>query len=165
MPWGCHLGRMSLARSWCAGPAALAGVVHVPVAEAPARLPPAAVWLALARRAMASERQEEALRCFDNALLHEPTLALAQLGRAVCLAQLGREDEADAATERLMSMTRGQEEVLYHLARMCAREGRVGVGAALLTQAVRALPALEEKAAADALFADHPAYLQAIGRL
>lgn len=165
MPWGCHLAAMSLSLSWCAGPAALSGFVQVPVVEAPARLPPAAVWLALARRALAAGSHEEALRCFDNALVHEPDLALAQLGRAACLAQLERDDEAAAATERLMGMTRGQEDVLYQLARMCAREGRVSVGVALLTEAVRAQPGLEAQAASDALFADHPAYLQALGRL
>lgn len=164
MSWGCHLAAMSLSLSWCAGPAALSGYVQVPVVDAPVRLPPAAVWLALARRAIATESYEEALRCFDNALVHEPDLALAQLGRATCLAQLDRDDEAAAATERLMAMARGQEDVLYQLARMCAREGRVGVGVALLTEAVRAQPALEDKAAGDALFADHPAYLQVLGR-
>lgn len=187
---------MSSALAWCAGPAALAGIVppfallvpaSVPVplpasaptparasslrpppsapSVAPAHLPPAAVWLALARRAIANERYEEALHCFDGAVAHEPRLAIAHLGRAVCLSQIGREKDASEATEVVLEASRGQEEVLYHLARMCAREGHTSVGVPLLRDAVRAIPALEEKAVADSLFADHPAYLMAIGRL
>jgi tetratricopeptide (TPR) repeat protein len=123
------------------------------------------VWLMLARRAVASECYGEALRCFDNALHHDATLAIAHLGRAMSLAQLDREAEAREATEALIENAEGQEEVLYQLARMCAREGRVGFGVALLTQAVLAQPRLEDAAVKDALFADHPAYLQALGRL
>lgn len=181
---------MSLAFSWCAGPAALVGmplppavaVAHRAVTLPPAKvspasapasappvasvtMPPAAVWLALARRALATESYGEALRCFDGAVKHEPRLALAHLGRAVCLLNLERETEAEESLATIFDVARGQEEILYHLARMCAREGRVGIGVALLTEAVKAIPALEEKIAADPLFADHPAYLMAIGRL
>lgn len=159
---------MSTALSWCAGPAAVAGVL--PMSFPPARppsmtLPPAAVWLALARRALGHGRFEEALRCFDSAITHEPRLAIAHLGRALCLAQLGREKDAEEATEIVLEAASGQEEVLYHLAQMCAREGAASVGAPLLRQAVEARPQLEERAVKDKLFADHPTYLMAIGRL
>lgn len=140
------------------------GVPAAPTA-APKNLPPAAVWLALARRAISSERYEEALRCFDGAVSHEPRLAIAHLGRAVCLTQLGREKDAKEATEIVMDASRGQEEVLYALARMCAREGHTAIGVPLLRDAVRAIPELEEKAVKDIAFADHPAYLMAIGRM
>lgn len=156
---------MSLALAYCSGPAALVAIVPPPQAAAASPVPPAAVWLLLARRAVAAQSQAEALRCFENALRHEPTLALAHLGRAIALAQMGREAEAEAATEALLACTRGQEEALYQLARMCAREGRVGLGVALLTRALHARPELDEKAARESLFADHPAYLQALGRL
>ena len=165
-----HERVMSTALSWCAGPAAVAGVLPMSFAATPPvptrmSLPPAAVWLALARRALASDRYEEALRCFDAAVSHEPRLALAHLGRALCLAQLGREKDAEEATEVVLEAAQGQEEVLYHLAQMCAREGATSVGAPLLRHAVAAIPKLEERAAKDKLFADHPAYLMAIGRL
>lgn len=184
---------MSSALSWCAGPAALAGIVPAllfetaprpapapahatvvapqPPASAPPAIsarvdmPPAAVWLALARRALMHERYEEALRCFDGAVAHEPQLALAHLGRAVCLSQMGCDEDAREATEVVLDAARGQEEILYHLARMCAAEGQTTIGVALLRDAVRAVPELEERAANDRLFADHPAYLMAIGRL
>ena len=156
---------MSLALAYCAGPAALAGIAPLPAVQAPTRLPPVAVWLALARRALAAGGHEEALRCFENALKHDPRMPLAHLGRATCLGQLGREDEAREATGTLLEVARGQEEILYHLARSCAREGQTSIGVALLTEAVRAMPALEAQAAKDALFADHPAYLMALGRL
>lgn len=156
---------MQSAMAWCAGPAALAGIAPPVVVARPAPLPPAAVWLALARHALASVRYEEALLCFDNAVLHEPRLAIAHLGRAVCLAQLGREKDASEATEVVLEAARGQEDVLYQLARMCAAQNQPLIGAALLRDAVKAMPALEETAARDCLFADHPAYLMAIGRL
>lgn len=162
---------MSTALSWCVGPAASAGILPMsfatpspPMPSTPS-LPPVAVWLALARRALSHGSHEEALKCFDAAVTHEPRLALAHLGRALCLAQMGREKDAEEATEVVMEAAIGQEEVLYHLAQMCAREGATAIGAPLLRQAVVAIPALEEKAAKDKLFADHPAYLMAIGRL
>ena len=158
---------MSTALSWCAGPAALAGFVPMVAPPSPptAKLPPAAVWLALARRALATESYEDALRCFENAVSHEPRLALAHLGRALCYAQMGQDRNAEEATEVVLEAARGQEEVLYHLAQMCAREGQTAIGSTLLRQAVAAIPELEEKAAKDRHFADHPAYLMAIGRL
>lgn len=159
---------MSTALAWCAGPAAVAGVVPMsfaPPPSAPALMPPVAVWLALARRSLTHGRYDEALRCFDAAVSHEPRLALAHLGRALCLAQMGREKDAEEATEVVLEASQGQEEVLYHLAQMCAREGATRVGAPLLRQAVEAIPRLEERAMKDRLFADHPAYLMAIGKL
>ena len=82
-----------------------------------------------------------------------------------CLAQMGREKEASEAMGVVLDAAPGQEEVLYHLARMCAREGQTMTGIALLCDAIAAKPELEEKAAHDVVFADHPAYLMAIGRL
>lgn len=159
---------MSSALAWCAGPAAVAGVVPMsfaPSSPPPALLPPVAVWLALARRALSHGRYDEALRCFDAAVSHEPRMALAHLGRALCLGQLGREKDAEEAMEVVLEAAQGQEEVLYHLAQMCAREGATSVGAPLLRQAVEAMPRLEERAMKDRLFADHPAYLMAMGKL
>lgn len=158
------------ALTFCAGPAAVYGMTPPPIMARPpdaaaAKLPPAHVWLVLARRALGHERYEEALRCFDGALAHDPTIAVAHLGRASCLWQMGRDAEAHHATLALLDAAHGQEESLYHLARLAAREGRISLAAGLLQHAVSAVPTLEEKAMKDALFADHPAYLQAIGRL
>ncbi|HET6403004.1 MAG TPA: tetratricopeptide repeat protein [Candidatus Thermoplasmatota archaeon] len=156
---------MTTALAWCAGPAALAGVPFSPAPAAAPKLPAAAVWLALARRALAHGRHDEALRCFDGALAHEPRHALAHLGRALCHAALGDEPRAAEATRAALEAARGQEELLYTLARACAAQGQPTVGAALLADAVRAMPRLEERAVRDPMFADHPAYLAALGRL
>lgn len=128
-------------------------------------MPPALVWLALAQRAVAAERFEEALRCFEAAIAHEPRHALAHLGRAVVYAQLGRERESQEAMDVVLDAARSQPAVLYELARLCVRQGQAALAASLLHDAVAAMPALEERAVADALFADHPTYLMAIGRL
>lgn len=153
--------------AWCAGPAALTGIAPPVPYEVPVRAPmaPAAVWLALARRALAAGDYERALHCFESAVTHEPRLAIAHLGRAVCLSQLGRDADAEEATGVVLDAARGQEEILYHLARMCAAEGHAQMGVQFLRDAVKARPELEETAAADRLFADHPVYLMAIGRL
>ena len=150
------------ALAFCAGPAALSAIAP-PVPKA--TLPPAAVWLALGRRAMAAGDITHALRCFDGALAHEPRLALAHLGRAVCLAETGREDEARDALAATIDEARGQEEVLFTLARMCAREGQATFAMPLLEEAIRAKPAIEAVARADPLFADHPAFLAVSGAI
>lgn len=170
---------MRTAFAFCAGPAALGGMAppfmlprdkprNVPgptKATARADLPPAAVWMVLARRALAAGDAKGALRCFDGAIACEPDLAMAHLGRAVCLSELGDDPASDHALQHAMASARGQEEVLYSLARMCATQGQTTLAIPLLTEAVRAVPALEHKAMQDRLFADHPAYLMALGRL
>lgn len=150
------------ALAFCAGPAALSAIAP-PVPKA--TLPPAAGWLALGRRAIAAGDPQDALRCFDGALAHEPRLALAHLGRAVCLAAIGREDEARDALEATIREAGGQEEVLFALARMCAREGQASFAMPLLREAIRGKPAIEAAARADPLFSDHPAFFAATGAL
>lgn len=150
------------ALAFCAGPAALSGIA--PPVEKVA-LPPAVAWLALAKRAITAGDVNDALRCFEGAVAHEPRLAVAHLGRAVCLAELEREDEAGDALSATLDLSRGQEEVLYHLARMCAQHGQTALAMPLLHEAVRASPAMAMRVREDALFADHPAYLAVVGRL
>lgn len=146
---------MSLA--FCCGPAALAAFPPAPARQP--SLAPAQVWLALARRALGANSPAEALRCFEAALRHDASLTLARLGRAMCLAQLGRDDEAQAAAQG------ADADALYLLAKACARDGRVGSAAGFLAEAVAQSPGLEARAGADRDFADHPAYLQTLGRL
>ena len=163
-----HAGVMRNALAFCAGPAALSGMVPSFQPPAPAfrpALPPVAEAMARARRAMAAAEPAEALRAFESALVTQPRLALAHLGRAVCLSQMERPQEAADALDATLDAARGQEEVLYHLARMCAAQGNASMAIPLLADAVRAMPALAEKAATEPLFRDHPAYLAAVGRL
>jgi len=150
------------ALAFCAGPAALVGIA--PPVEKPA-LPPAAVWLARARRSIAAGDPAEALRGFESALTHEPRLALAHLGRAYCLGAIGRDEEAQDAIGATIELASGQEEVLYALARVCAREGQASFAMPLLQEAIRAKPTLAARVRDDSLFADHPAYFAVVGRL
>lgn len=121
--------------------------------------------MASARRELAAGNAAGALRGFEAALAAEPRLALAHLGRAICLAEMGRDEEAQDALDATLDVARGQEEVLYQLARMCALAGNASLGIPLLTEAVRSVPSLVTKAAAEPLFKDHPAFLAAAGRL
>lgn len=167
---------MRSALAFCVGPAALAGLPPpfmsprdegemVRRKTPPKELPPAEVWMVLARRALAVDDARDALRCFEGALSHDPRLAMAHLGRAVCLAQLEREPESGDALHAAIEGSRGQEEVLYSLARMCATKGQTKLAIPLLMEAIRAIPSLEQEAMKDRLFADHPAYLVAMGKL
>lgn len=154
---------MSSAFAYCVGPAALvAPPVTVPVLPA---LPPFERRLAAARARLARGEWAPALEAFEEALLIEPRFALAHLGRAVCLTEMERETEARAALFETLATARGQEEVLYALARMCAAQGHVHLAVPLLGAAVQARPELVERYAADVVFGDHPAYLQVMGVL
>lgn len=146
-----------------AGPAALAGMPP-PVASAPAH-PPVVRRMLQARHALGEGRLEDALAAFEAAAALDARFALAHLGRATVLTTMGRDDEARAALDVALELSAGQEEVLVHLARMTAREGHTGVALYLLEGAIRARPELADLCARDPLFADHPAYLQALGRL
>ncbi|HUR67808.1 MAG TPA: tetratricopeptide repeat protein [Candidatus Thermoplasmatota archaeon] len=161
---------MRTAFSFCAGPAAMAGIappmsLEIPVQAKPSKLPAAAAWLGVARYAMAAGDHAQALKAFENAIAEDERLAIAHLGRAVCLSQMDREDEAHTAIEATLAAAQGQEEVLYALARMCAREGQTSFAIPLLVEAVRGMPSLHERVEKDVLFADHPTYLAAVGRL
>lgn len=160
-----HVGPMSSLFAYCAGPAAHLAVTPPPPAARAPRLSPFARQLALARLRLARGELPEALAAFDAALLHDPRFALAHLGRAVCLTEMGLETEARAALFETLAAARGQEEALYTLARMCALQGHVALAMPLLGAAVRARPQDTARWAADRAFADHPAYLQVLGAL
>lgn len=147
--------RRMRAIAFCAGPAALSAIAP-PLPEP--SLPPVAVWLALAKRALAAGDTTQALRCFESALAHEPRLAVAHLGRAACLAKLDRDEEAQDAIGATLEVAIGQEEVLFAMARMCAHGGQTAFAIPLLVEAIRAKPSLVRNARADPLFADHPAF-------
>lgn len=149
--------------AYCVGPAALAAP-PMPVPLAPV-LSAFEQRVARARRHLGRGEWSEALAAFEDALLHEPRFALGHLGRAVCLTELERETEARAALFETLAASRGQEEVLVVLARMCAAEGHVHLAVPLLGAAVQARPQDVERIARDPVFADHPAYLQVLGAL
>lgn len=152
---------------FCAGPAALAGIPPTFGLSAVEErvLSPLVVAMTEARRALRAGDPVAALRGFEGALVVEPRLAIAHLGRAVCLAQLGRAEEAEDALQATFEVSVGQEDVLYQLARMCAAEGQASIAIPLLMESVRAVPGIAAKAAVEPLFRDHPAYLAAIGKL
>lgn len=156
----------SSASFWCVGPAAALGVV-----PAPRRVPvhdPAHARLAHARAALARGDARGALTCFTEAALLAPNLAMAHLGRALCLAELGQHAEASEALLDALALPDQDVEVSMHLARMLAREGSHHEAMDLLAAAFQVDESQVEIAYADPAFralGDHPRFLQLTGRL
>lgn len=152
----------NLASRWCVGPAA----AHSFVPSAP---PPAAPAhpLRVAQEALARGDPAAALAAFERALRSEPALAVAHLGRAVCLARLGDEPAATAALDRALREP-GAERVAVSLAAACARDGHPAFGMDILARVLDASPGLAPAIAADGRlsgFWDHPRFLQMVGKL
>lgn len=153
---------------WYAGPAA---AFAPPPPSAPRRIipvDPAHARLAHARSALQSGDARVALACFTDATHLDPRLAIAHLGRALCLAEIGDHAEASEALLDALALPDQTGEVTMHLARMLAKEGSHHEAMDLLAQAFSLDENLVEAAYADPSFrslGDHPRFLQLVGRL
>jgi tetratricopeptide (TPR) repeat protein len=166
---------------WCAGPAAAFGILP---AQSPILAPfpsstraavalaassdPAHVRLAHARAALARGEVRAALVCFDESILLRADIPLAHLGRAMCLAELGDEPGASEALLDALALPDADGTVTMHLARMVAHEGAHQDAMDLLGAAFDIDPGLTQQALVDPAFgslADHPRFLQMVGRL
>jgi tetratricopeptide (TPR) repeat protein len=129
--------------------------------------PPEATPLEAAREHLAAGDHERALVAFDEALARAPRIALAHLGRAVCLFALARDDEGLVALDAALSV--GEDgEALLAVARACAGMGRDGLAMDLLALALGAFPDAAPSVAKDPGFTrlrDHPRFLQLVGLL
>jgi hypothetical protein len=180
--------RTATALAWCAGPAAAYASPFVgappaakPAAHAtsrpavrPASVPaapapdPAIVALREAHAALATGDVAAALAGFDRAALSPFHAVVANIGRAVCLTDLGRTEEGAQALARAYDSSARPGEVDYALARMSVLAGETRGGLGLLALALRVDPARAEEARRDAAFArlrDHPEFLQVVGDL
>lgn len=161
---------LTAALSWFVGPAAVHASYLPP---APLRLDAASAepldvtHLRRARVAVARGELDVALAHFDAALRVDPRCVVAHLGRAVCLAQLGRSEDASRAMEEAHRGGDGPD-LVYHLSRTAAREGNAKLAMDLLGQAVAARPALADRVLADPAWRrmrDHPRLLSLLGHL
>lgn len=153
----------------CAGPAAALGMLPpAPAAPAP---PPAAGSPPILRAAQERLRSGDAagsLALLDRALAAAPQTSLLHLGRAVCLAELGRDEEADDALASALACPQADGPVALQLAAACARKGAGALAMSLLETAIAVEPAIAARALDDASFAglrDHPRFLLIVGAL
>lgn len=162
------------ASTWCVGPAAAHAIVPAPLHHDAWELPvlpcadPAHLRLVHARAALARGDRRAALAAFDDAVELDPTLAMAHLGRALCLAELGETALAGDALLDALALPDPDGAVSLQVARLVAREGDHRAALDLLSRALAADPGLAHQAADDAAFRtmrDHPAFLQMVGRI
>jgi Flp pilus assembly protein TadD len=177
----------------CAGPAALAGLVAPPQAAADTPRPTTTTTTTTTRPhprtvpVAADEAEREALHClqegraaaargaldeavpwFDRALRLEPAMGVAHLCRALCLLDLGRDDDAAHALGLAMHHAPAEPHARVGMARVCAAAGMTPVALDLLGGALAARPSLSGDVLADPAFAalrDHPHLLQMAGAL
>lgn len=148
------------------GPAAALAIVPPP----PTRVVPVldADPLRAAQHLLKAGDVTGALSWLDRAVAAAPSLPIAHLGRAVCLAQLGREDDAFAALDQALQSPNMDPLMPLQLAKMCARAGQESLAMGLLEVAVAAAPEHAERALKDEAFAglrDHPRFLLIVGAL
>lgn len=157
----------------CAGPAAAMGVVpaphvrNVPVLDADGEAP-ATDKLRVAQRLLRLGNHAAALRVLDGAVDESPHHALAHLGRAICLAELGREEEASDALSAVLACPMEDGFVALQLACASARKGAHALAMGLLEVAVQATPALAQRALDEPAFRqvrDHPRFLMIVGAI
>ena len=91
----------------------------------------------LAREVHAAEGPAAALRIFDSAVASWPDLASMEAGRARMLAELGRDDEALAASEAAVQKAPGRAFVHEVLARHLLRVGKLTAAAAAARRAMQ----------------------------
>lgn len=157
----------------CAGPAAALGMVppppmrNVPVRDVDAEAA-GTDKLRVAQRFLRMGDHAAALSVLEGAVEESPRHALAHLGRAICLAELGREEEADDALGAVLACPMEDGFVALHLARASAQKGAHGLAMGLLEVAVQVTPALAQRALDEPAFRgmrDHPRFLMIVGAL
>lgn len=156
----------------CAGPAAAMGVVPAPQARiVPVRETGTEAGtdkLRVAQRLLRMGNHAAALRVLEVAVDESPQHALAHLGRAICLAELGREEEANDALGAVLACPMEDGYVALHLACASAQKGAHALAMGLLEVAVQATPALAQRALDDPAFQavrDHPRFLMIVGAI
>ncbi len=133
-------------------------------------LPPGApALLELAQEAVGRGDHEGAIGWFETAIALQPELPVAHLCLGVCLAQLGRDEEALESLGHAAQLAPGDPVPVYHQARILARTGRSQEALGQLARVVPVLPGeMVEALAEDEAFAslaDHPRFLALTGRL
>jgi tetratricopeptide (TPR) repeat protein len=159
------------ALTWLAGRAAT-DAPYLALANAPRDAEPARPArrddLADAKRLLERGEHEAALLAFDAVLRAGRDVdGIAHLGRALCLLNLGREDDAAGALQDAGDAV-GLAEVPLRLARVCALSGNASDALRLVGVALAAEPGLAPRVAADpklVTLRDHPAFLQMVGQL
>lgn len=151
--------------AWCVGPAAARCVIPIPSGLDTEG--PALGHLRAARAAVARGDLDEALRRFDEAILLDPSCAVAHLGRTITLAALGRADEASRSLQASFEATPGPD-LAHQFSRLAAREGNSALAMDLLGVAMETRPELSERVLDDPAYQglrDHPRLLAMMGRL
>lgn len=170
---------MAVLFPWCVGPAAAFAVApFVPPLAVPATPPvtlrevpvhvPAEDALRVAQKLLRAGDLEDALLWLDRALADDPDLHVAHLGRALCLAQLGRDEESGDALECAILAAGDDPALPLQLASMSARAGQTALAMGLLEVAIGLAPESGELALKDPAFAglrDHPRFLMICGAL
>ena len=156
---------MHAAFAWCAGPAAAHATLHLPAAPADA---PDLAHLRAARAAVARGDLAEAVRQFDEALQLAPECAVAHLGRTICLAGLGRAEDAALSFQHGLEAAGSGPDMAHQLSRLAAREGNAALAMDLLAPALEQRPDLGARVLDDPAYRgmrDHPRLLVMLGRL
>lgn len=157
---------MRSAFAWCTGPAAAHGMLPLPTAR-----PDEEAWLVHLRAARAAVGRgdvEGGLARFDEVLAQEPGCGVAHLGRTLCLAGLGRQEEAALALQQALGIGEAAPTLAFQFSRLAAREGRNDLAMDLLRHALAARPDLSESVLSDPAYRglrDHPRLLVLVGRL
>lgn len=128
----------------------------------------AAELLRAGKAAVDASRFDEAVAWFTQALRIDPTLDVAHFCNGVCLAHLGRHDDAYRALREAHLLDPAEGAYRLELARAAARTGRSHEAMDVLSPLLCALPQLADDAAKDDAFAtlgDHPRWLAMTGRL
>lgn len=159
---------------WCAGPAALSSFPMIQTAPptvagpSPAPVPdPAHECLMQAHAALSSGRADVALGWFRNAAALDSS-SMPRLGAAICLMELGREDEAARELESAYDASEKPGEVDVQLARIFHLGGQrqaafVSLGIAIAQDPTWVAVVKDDRAFGD--LRDHPSFLQVLGEI
>jgi tetratricopeptide (TPR) repeat protein len=141
-----------------------------PRAPGPLRVSPATLegLLRAGKDAVEEARFEEAVAWFTQAIKLDPRLPVAHFCLGVCLAAMGRDEDAYAALRKAHRLDPAEGAYRLELARAAARLGRHQEAMQQMAPLLRLLPDLAADAGDDAAFAsmrDHPRWLAMLGRL
>lgn len=120
------------------------------------------------KEAVARGALDEGIAWFDQALTLSPRLAVAHFTKGVCLAALGRVDEAYESLLTAYEIDPSEGAFRLELARVSARLGKSRQAMDALSPLIAAMPELAVDVADDASFTgllDHPQFLAMTGQL